>query len=258
MVFQRNRAEQHERTSTMQAIEHLTLELQKEHWKYWNSTIGGRPESPLRPLRRAEKILAYLRSLHLDQPTILDMGCGMGWFAAKLSQFGPTMGIDLCDEAIALAKSKFPQVTFQAGNLFEIALPERHFDVVVSQEVIAHVPDQCGYVERAARVLKPDGYLIMTTPNWFVHCRSRWAPIPPGHIEQWLTRRGLKRLLHPYFRVLRTTTAGPLGHGGILRLVNSTKLNRLLASIVSPNQLDSLKEWAGLGWTQIVLARTKS
>src|SRR6202011_3628857 len=98
-------------------------------------------------------------------------------------------------------------------------------DVVVSQEVIAHVPDQSGYLERAARVLKPGGYLIVTTPNLFVHSRNYWAPIPSGHIEQWLTRRELKRLLRPYFQVLRTTTAVPMGHGGILRLVNSTKLN---------------------------------
>ena len=134
----------------MQETEFPTLELQKEHWKYWNSRPGHPYEDDfLRPLRRGEKILGYLRSLPLERPTILDMGCGMGWFANLLAEFGPTTGIDLCDDAIAQAKSKFPQVTFMAGNVFEMELPEQHFDVVVSQEVIAHVPDQPGYVERA-------------------------------------------------------------------------------------------------------------
>ena len=243
----------------MQETEHPTLALQKEHWKYWNFRPGHPYEDDyLKPLRRGDKILGYLRSLPLERPTILDMGCGMGWFANQLAQFGPTTGIDLCDDAIAQAKSKFPQVTFMAGNVFEMELPEQHFDVVVSQEVIAHVPDQPGYVERAARVLKPGGYLIVTTPNPFVHFRNRWAPIPPGHIEQWLSRRALKHLLRPHFRVLRTTTVVPLGHGGILRLVNSPKLNWALGPLFSAERIEAFKEWAGLGWTQIVLAQKRS
>ena len=243
----------------MQATELPSLELQKEHWKYWNF----RPEHPysddcLRPLRRGNMILGYLRSLGLERPTILDMGCGMGWFAARLARFGPTTGIDLCEEAIARAKSKFPQVTLMAGNVLRMTLPEKHFDVVVSQEVIAHVPDQSGYVERAARVLKPGGYLILTTPNPLVHKRVSWAPIPPGHIEQWLSRRNLKCLLRPHFRVLRMTTAVPLGHRGFLRLVNSTKLNCLLEFLFSAKRVEAFKEWAGFGWTQIVLAQKTS
>ena len=164
------------------------------------------------------------------------MGCGMGWFASQLAQFGPTTGIDLSDDAIAQAKSNFPQVTFMAGNVFEMELPERQFDVVVSQEVIAHVPDQPGYVEHAARGTKPGGYLIVTTPNRFVHFRNQWPPSPSGHIEQWLSRGALKRLLRPHFRVLRTTTAVPIGRGGILRLVHSTKLNWAFGLLFSPRE----------------------
>ena len=243
----------------MQETEFPTLELQKEHWKYWNSRRGRPYEDDfLRPLRRGEKILGYLRSLPLERPTILDMGCGMGWFANLLAELGPTTGIDLCDDAIAQAKSKFPEVTFMAGNVYEMELPEQHFDVVVSQEVIAHVPDQTGYLERAARVLKPGGYLIVTTPNRFVHFRNYWAPIPPGHIEQWLSRGALKRLLRPHFRVLRTTTVVPMGHGGILRLVNSPKLNWALGLLFSAERIEAFKEWAGFGWTQVVLAQKRS
>jgi len=243
----------------MQATELPPLELQKEFWKYWNS----RPEHPysddcLRPLRRGEKILDYLRSLELARPNILDMGCGMGWFANELSRFGPTTGIDLSEEAIAQARSKFPHVTFMAGNVYEIPLQEEYFDVVVSQEVIAHVPDQSEYLARAARTLKPGGYLIVTTPNLFVHDRTAWAPRPPGHIEKWLCRKALKRLLRPRFRALRTTTAVPIGHRGILRLVNSTKLNFLLGTLLSAKRVEAFKEWAGFGWTQIVLAQKRS
>src|SRR5262249_59866213 len=120
--------------------------------------------------------------------------------------------------------------------------------------VIAHVPDQSGYLERTARVLKPGGYLIVTTPNRFVHNRNHWGPIPSGHIEQWLSRRALQHLLRLHFRVLRTTTAVPMGEGGILHLVNSYKLNWVLGQLFSAERIEAFKEWAGFGWTQIVLA----
>ena len=243
----------------MQETEHPTVELQKEHWKFWNSRPGHPYEDDyLKPLRRGEKILAYLpRSPSSGRPS---WTWAVAWDGSRTSSPSwarqrastcPTM-------RSAQAKSKFPQVTFMAGNVYEMELPERHFDVVVSQEVIAHVPDQSGYLERTARVLKPGGYLIVTTPNRFVHFRNDWAPIPPGHIEQWLSRGALKRLLRPHFRVLRTTTAVPMGRGGILRLVNSTKLNWVLGLLFSPERIEAFKEWAGFGWTQIVLAQKRS
>jgi 2-polyprenyl-3-methyl-5-hydroxy-6-metoxy-1,4-benzoquinol methylase len=231
------------------------LDVQKEYWKFWNS----RPEYPHeRALRRGEKILGFLQSLRLAQPAILDMGCGMGWLANELAKFGPTTGIDLSDEAIARAQQMFPHVTFLAGDVLETALPESHFDVVVSQEVIAHVPDQPGYLVRAAQALKPRGYLILSTPNLFVHKRIDWPAQPPGHVEHWLSWSQLKRLLGGRFRILAATTAAPMGKRGMLGVINSVRLNAAMGRLFSAVQLEALKEWAGFGWTRIVLAQKRS
>jgi 2-polyprenyl-3-methyl-5-hydroxy-6-metoxy-1,4-benzoquinol methylase len=241
----------------MTATEQPTLDIQKKYWDdKWDWSRVQYPHDWA--LRRGDKMLAYLRSLGLQRPNILDLGCGTGWFANQLAQLGPTTGIDLSEAAIAQARLQFPQVAFESGNLFEMSLPEQHFDVVVSQEVIAHVADQAGYVDRAARALRPQGYLLVTTPNRFVNDRMEWPAQPPGHIEQWLSRRTLLRLLHPHFQVLRATTVVPIGHRGILRLVNSAKLNQILEWFVMPKRLEALKEWAGFGWTLIILAQKKS
>jgi SAM-dependent methyltransferase len=242
---------------SMSTAEHPDLTVQTNYWNdKWDWSKTQYPHD--RALRRGDKILAFLRSLRLDCPSILDLGCGTGWFANQLAQLGPTTGIDLSEEAIAQAKSQFPQVSFQAGNLFEMAVPEGHFDIVVSQEVIAHVANQSGYLERAARALKPGGHLVVTTPNRFVHDRCDWPAQPPGHIEQWLSSSALKRLLYPHFRVLRRTTAVPLGQRGVLRVVNSAKLNGALGTLLPTERIEAFKEWAGFGWTQIVLAQKKS
>src|SRR5947207_14276613 len=107
----------------MSAAAEPILDVQKAYWKFWN----GRAEYPHdRAWRRASKILGYLHSLRLERPAILDMGCGMGWFANQLAQFGPTTGIDLSDDAIADAQSHFPTVTFRAANVFELDLTQQH------------------------------------------------------------------------------------------------------------------------------------
>jgi 2-polyprenyl-3-methyl-5-hydroxy-6-metoxy-1,4-benzoquinol methylase len=203
-------------------------------------------------------MLSWLHSLQLDHPKILDVGCGVGWFTEQLADIGPATGIDLSEEAIRLARSRYSRASFLAGDVLEMPLPISEYDVVVSQEVIAHVPDQEKHLARAAQVLKPAGYLILTTPNRFVEERSDWPRPAPGHIQRWLSRRALMRLVRLEFHVLKTTTVVPLGHRGVLRIVNSYKLNRLLTLVFGSDATTALKERGGLGWTRAVLAQKRS
>ncbi|PYP94628.1 MAG: hypothetical protein DMD38_15220 [Gemmatimonadetes bacterium] len=206
--------------------------------------------------RRGETILAVLKSLHLANPEILDFGCGTGWFAEQLSHYGRATGIDLSETAIAHARVTYPNIPFIAGNLYETTLPEKHFDVVVSQEVVAHVENPIAYLDIIARVLKPNGYLIITTANRLV--MERWdhgAPDPEAHIKLYPNRREFKRMLCRRFRVLRTTSIMPVGDRGVLRLVNSYKLNSALGWVIPPRYLERVKEWAGLGYTLVALAQ---
>jgi len=228
---------------------------QKQYWdERWNRVKDEYPHAWAR--RRGAAVLAMLGSLRLQHPRILDMGCGTGWFSEELAKIGEATGVELSEAAVSFARSRYPHATFTAGNVLEMALPAAHFEVVVSLEVIAHVEDQDGYLAQAARVLKPGGYLVITTVNKFVHDRTDWSEDSPGHIRYWLDRRSLKQLLNRHgFRVLRVTSVIPMGHRGILRLVNSSKLNTLLTRVALAGRLERLKERVGLGWTWIALAQ---
>ena len=85
--------------------------------------------------------------------------------------------------------------------------------------------------------------------------RSDWPPQPAEHIDQWLSMADLKRLLRSRFRIFSMSTINPLGHRGILRLLNSYKINKLLGKVISNKNLESLKGRAGYGYTIIVLAK---
>jgi 2-polyprenyl-3-methyl-5-hydroxy-6-metoxy-1,4-benzoquinol methylase len=228
---------------------------QKSYWDTrWNQGKDTYPNAWAR--RRGAVILSLLQKLPLRQPRILDMGCGTGWFTKELAELGDAVGVELSEAAIAMAKSQYPGPAFVAGNVLNMPLPPAEFDVVVSLEVIAHVEDQDRYVTRAAEALKPHGYLVMTTVNKFVHDRTEWPDDVPGHIRAWLDRRALRRLVTRHgFRILRLTSVIPMGNGGILRLVNSHRLNAGLSRVLSAATLTQLKERAGLGLTLIALAQ---
>src|SRR5437867_3996132 len=198
--------------------------------------------------RRGDTILDLLRSLRLTNPEILDCGCGTGWFTEQLSHVGRATGLDLSEAAITYAKATYPHVPFIAANLFELSFPVEQFDVVVSQEVLAHVQDPAAYLDRIARVLKPNGFLIITSANPLVI--ERWTDRGPdyaAHIKLFVSRRELKRMLRQRFRVLRMTSIMPIGNRGFFRLVNSYKLNTALGWVIPPRYLERVKEWAGLG-----------
>jgi SAM-dependent methyltransferase len=224
------------------------------HWEHWQERKIINDWT----LRRGDAILEVLHSLSLHQPEILDFGCGKGWFTEKLALVGNTTGIDLSEEAIAMAKARCPHVTFIAGNVYEFPLLAEKYDVVVSQEVLTHVEDQTTYLELAAKVLKPGGHLIVACANKFVMERlgnADWNIQPPEHISWYPSMKDLKRLLRPNFKVVRATTILPVGNGGMLRLINSYKLNRVLEWFFPGHVLDALKGRAGLGYQLLVLAK---
>jgi 2-polyprenyl-3-methyl-5-hydroxy-6-metoxy-1,4-benzoquinol methylase len=227
------------------------------HWQHWQE------RKVLNDLtrRRADVICSVFRSLQLERPEILDLGCGMGWFAEELASFGNVTGIDLSEEAIAQAKVRCPQAKFMAANILADSLPGERFDVIVSQEVLAHVEDQSKYIRVAAELLKAGGLLILTTANKFVMDHlgdTKFTPCPPEHIENFLHMKELKQLLRPYFRVLQTMTINPtVGSGGILRVINSRKVNTVLGLLVSSRTLEKWWERAGLGYSLLALARKR-
>lgn len=236
------------------------IEEQRRFWDWhWSHEQERRTRNAWKG-RRYGVIMDYLGSLTLENPRILDVGCGSGWYTGGLSSFGPTTGIDLSPEAIQTARSRFPGVEFHAGNLYDIELPEGSFDVIVAQEVFDHVEDQPRFVQRACDLLADDGYLVVSCTNRFVYKRlagESFPQQPTQHIERSLTMHEFKRALSACFDIVAARSILPMGHGGILRFVNSAKLNLALQKLVPARRVSRLKEQAGLGYQNVILAQKR-
>ena len=103
---------------------------------------------------------------------LLDMGCDCsGRQLREISRLirGEAIGINIPDsfpskDAIETAGPGVKLVRMDGMNL---QFPDASFDMVISANVIEHVPDPVRFIHEAARVLKPDGICYMeATPIW--------------------------------------------------------------------------------------------
>lgn len=101
--------------------------------------------------------------------SVLNAPCGDGSLAATLRRAGyDAHGVDIDRTGAALLGS-----AYHDANLNDrLPFPDASFDVVLSIEGIEHLEDRFAYLRALQRVLKPQGTLILTTPN-IVGLRSR-------------------------------------------------------------------------------------
>jgi SAM-dependent methyltransferase len=127
----------------------------------------------------------------------LDAGCGYGLFSAEAATRGAAVvsvdiGARLVARAVARAGSR--GVVTDAGRL---ALRDESVDLVISSEMLEHTEAPLRAVAELARVLKPDGLLVLTTPNraWqgVVRAASRLGLRPFRGRENFVGWRQLER-----------------------------------------------------------------
>jgi len=238
------------------------LEVQRAFWNEWDTKYRERSLEDLEPdsIRRGRLALRWTETLKLGSgATILEVGCANGWLCEHLVTFGAVTGTDIADEVIARAQTRHPNIRFLAGDFSTLVLPAASFDVVVCLETLGCVANQPAFLAHIADLLKPGGHLILTTQNRFVYERyDGVAPQNPGQLRHWLFWSELRRLLRPRYRILRHTTVAPASQRGMLRVVTSRKLDRILGPVIGAEHLDRVRETLGFGRSLAVLARRES
>ncbi len=142
---------------------------------------------------------------------LLDFGCGAGFFLEEARARGwEVRGIEHSRYAVELCRSK--ELDVRSGALHEHFANEE-FDVITAFEVFEHLREPEKDARELARILRPQGHLYATTPNFDSLSRRalgpRWSVIEypehllyhtPRSLGIWLERNG--------FRVSGVTTTG--------------------------------------------------
>jgi len=145
---------------------------------------------------------------------VLDYGCGAGFFAVEAARRGAALvlGVDAEPTALGAATLLARQHGVDGRTAFVAAdsvplRPESRFDAVCLRDVLEHLPDALGMLQRLAALLRSGGRLILATQNaWSLNYvlegglrrlllgQKDWMGWDPTHLR-FYTPRTLRRLL---------------------------------------------------------------
>ena len=94
---------------------------------------------------------------------LLDAGCGTGHHLAELRKRGyEVAGVDASKEMLRYARENNPESEILEADVEEIPFPDESFDIILSIEVLRHLPRSAKTISEMARLLKPGGYCLVT------------------------------------------------------------------------------------------------
>jgi len=101
--------------------------------------------------------------------TLLDAGCGAGYGSHHLASVSArsVTGIDISRETIDYALSNYthPNLRFIQSDIRSLPFHSDTFDSVVAFEILEHIQDHERFLSESKRILKPEGILIISTPD---------------------------------------------------------------------------------------------
>ena len=189
-------------------------------------------------------IVRSLRS-RIENPKILDVGCGTGANLEMLSQFGSAEGVDVSDDALDFCRQK--GLTVQKGLAETLPYADETFDISTALDVIEHLDDDVAGLREMHRVTRSGGYSLIFVPAfmWLWGVQDDIS----NHRIRYTKSQIVERIEKAGFRVERATYANftffapILGGRALMKLtgikpesennVNISALNGLFGSIFS-------------------------
>lgn len=99
---------------------------------------------------------------------LLDFGCGKGTILGEMLKVNPKLdmvGADVSEEALNFAKKKYPKQTFvKITEGQKLPFKSNTFDFITALDVLEHIYDTDRAFEELARVLKPNGKILISVP----------------------------------------------------------------------------------------------
>lgn len=184
----------------------------------------------------------YARGYLAATDRVLDLGCGEGYGTHFLSSHVRTItGVDVDEKVVAHAKQKYEQggnCTYSVYDGLKIPFEAEQFDAVISFQVIEHAADEQAFVHEAARLLKPGGKFILTTPNKATRLLPYEKPFNEFHLREYYPHE-LRELLQQAFN--EVSVFGVMADARIVQMEND-RIKR-----IHENQANPVKKWVPSG-----------
>ncbi len=171
----------------------------------------------LRQIMLAKTVKRLLQQREGGKTTcVVDLGCGPGtnifdvfdvcadfkqveWFGLDLNQREAAMGASRSQYRVQ--ERNMEAIHFMSGDIFKLPFADNSIDILISSEVVEHLPEPLSALKEMQRVLKSGGYAMVTTPN------PRNLPELLGYALDKITLGGFKKF---YWKGQDEVSAPPL------------------------------------------------
>jgi len=148
------------------------LEIMKDNPWYTSEQLAASQGHQRRTVERrfrfiVQNIEGYFK-LNSQKPVrLLDAGCGDGVQLQMLTQIQEmeVWGVDNNPLRASRAKRNFPITHIVCGDLLQLPFLPASFDIILCSQVVEHIPQDELLLKKLANLLKPNGLLILGTPN---------------------------------------------------------------------------------------------
>jgi SAM-dependent methyltransferase len=188
-----------ERTNLPREMQSHTYAIMREaensHWWF----VGRRLilESFLK------QIIQNLKS-KIQNPKILDVGCGTGANLEMLREFGEVAGVDVSEEALEFCRGRgFTEV--KNGLAEQLPFADESFDLTTALDVVEHLDDDAAGLREMHRILKKGGRALIFVPA-FMFLWGVQDDIS-NHRIRYTKRQIIERLEKAGFEIERATYA---------------------------------------------------
>lgn len=138
---------------------------------------------------------------------VLDVACARGYLGKLIRDRGNWVGgVEISERAASLAREQLDKVwAFDIEQPWPTDIGSQSFDLIILSEIVEHVFDPVQVLRSVHAALKPDGHIIVTTPNFMTWTNRLRFIIGDFHYQQqgmfdfghirWFTYSYLKRVL---------------------------------------------------------------
>ena len=142
----------------------------KQYWIQHQQQDLGFPDIHARARNDlVERNLHWLRALLkycLPPAKVMELGCAHGSFVALLRQAGyDAFGVEMSPWVVEFGKRAFG-IPVSVGPVENLSVPEGSLDAIALMDVLEHLPNPVATMAHCLRLLKPDGLLLIQTPQF--------------------------------------------------------------------------------------------